>query len=133
MEIIDEFIVNFLKLADKYNKQAELKNSFSYYKVNYLASIRTPLGDSFSETDKILGYHCNLDIIFEPISEEAEVLNSSISFIFNEKKIMNIVYHENYNHLKRKDIDITKKNLDDFNKELELFCKKCIPVDENSS
>jgi hypothetical protein len=114
-------------LPEIFNRLAESRTTGSYWKLFYSASIKTPFGDGYSDSDKIEGFHFCLTIIFEPISQEAEVINHTATFIVDDETIRNIVFQEEMEQIVKEDLPLNQQNCERLLTELREFCQRALP------
>lgn len=126
MEFVNKFITDFMHLPGKYNEITEHKSSFNYYKAFYSASVRAPFGERYLSESPIKGFHFQLTISLEPISEEAEVLNSTVSFIITDSSIEEIKFNKNYSETSEADMQLSEDSCLKFYKRIDEFCNSAL-------
>lgn len=126
MEFVDKFIADFMHLPEKYNEITEHKSSFNYYKAFYSASVRTPFGERYLSESPVKGFHFQLTISLEPISEEAEVLNDTVSLIITGSSIDEIKFNKNYSEAIEQEMQLTEENCKKLLKRIDEFCNSAL-------
>lgn len=124
MEFVNKFIADFMRLPETFNELSEQKSSFNYYKAFYNASVRAPYGEKYLSESPVKGFHFNLAIILEPVSEEAEIRNNIATFTIDDSVIRDIKFFIDSNLNNLEDMKLTEDNCSQFMAEIEKFCKE---------
>jgi hypothetical protein len=124
MEFVAKFIYNLLRHVKTYNKLSKSNTVNDFYQPYFRVRVYSPYGSGFSDEDNLEGIHINLTILLEPMSEDCEVLNNTISFIITDDEIKNIIFNENgIEHLKN-DLDRNPQNCEILLSEIREYCEK---------
>ncbi|MFC2134178.1 hypothetical protein ACFLR4_01340 [Bacteroidota bacterium] len=123
MDFVNKFIADFMRLPETFNELSEQKSTFNYYKAFYNTWVRAPYGEKYLSESPVKGFHFNLTIILEPISEEGEILNNIATFTIDDSVIRNIKFVVDGNVKNIEDLKLTEDNCIKFFAELEKFCQ----------
>lgn len=130
---LSRLCADFLSLPEEYNCRADRGNAFGYFRVFYMAEVRSPTGDSaFDETHRIPGHHFRLNITFDPIGEGAAVEESRVSFVATGGRLRHIRFERRGEQEERGDLELTGTNATAFLAELRKFCEEALPEARSS-